>query len=294
MLRLIILRSALPLDDARTMNTTPSTIPLWPNGIPGSVEAAHAQHPRAVEIPHLALHLLKDGAAKACVVVLPGGGYGTRADHEGTPIAEWLNSIGISAVVCHYRVSPWRHPAPISDARRAIRLVRAHAREWNIDPAKVGILGFSAGGHLACSTAALVEPADPNAVDPIDRLPARPDALVACYAVTSLVSHHAHTGSRDNLLGTGASAEQLHALSPELHVTAQHPPTFILHTAEDKPVPVQLALSFAAALADKKVPFALHVWPKGHHGVGLGRPEHGAVKEWPRVCGEWFQELGWR
>ena len=270
-----------------------TTIPLWPAGIPGSVDPSEAQNPRAQEIPQLALHLLPRGPAKACVVVLPGGGYWVRAEHEATPIALWLNSLGISAVVCHYRVAPWRHPAPISDAWRAIRLVRAHAQEWNIDPVRVGILGFSAGGHLACSASALGEGANPAAIDPLDRFPSRPDALVACYAVSSLVSPHTHTGSRDNLLGVGASQEQLRALSPELHVTAQHPPTFILHTAEDQPVPVQLALNLATALADKKVPFALHVWPKGHHGVGLGKPEHGAVADWPRVCGDWFKELGW-
>jgi acetyl esterase/lipase len=275
-----------------------TTMPLWPEGIPGQPDPAFADHPAAREVPCLELHLLPAARTpRACVVVCPGGGYAMRAGHEGAPIAQWLNTLGISAVVVQYRVHPWRHPAPISDARRAIRLVRHHAAAWGVDAGRVGILGFSAGGHLACITAALGEAARPEAADRLERPSSRPDALIACYPVAGLVSPLTHRGSRDNLLGPGAGAPeagaQVRALSPEAQVTAAHPPAFIWHTAEDGAVPVQLSLDLARALADHGVPFALHVWPKGHHGIGLGQPEHGEAADWPRVCAGWLRELGW-
>lgn len=268
-------------------------IPLWPERIPGRVEAEHQEHERAREVPTLVPYLLPGDSVRPLVVVCPGGGYGNRAPHEGAPVAEWLNGLGLHAAVCHYRVFPWRHPQPLHDAQRAIRLVRHHAAAWKVDTARVGVLGFSAGGHLACSVANFGDPGDPAAADPVARCSSRPDALVSCYAVVSN-GPHAHQGSFRNLLGDAPDPEQWTRLSLEKSVTRQNPPSFIWHTVTDQAVPVENALLYASALRAHGVPFALHIYPNAHHGIGLGRDFPGTARNWSGDCAAWLLELGWR
>jgi acetyl esterase/lipase len=257
---------------------------LWPNGTPNALGEEQEDKPTLVP------YLVKGETPSAAVVVCPGGGYTRRADHEGEPIALWLNSLGISAFVVHYRVSPYRHPNPLSDAQRAIRIVRSKAMEWNIDPARVGILGFSAGGHLASSSGTLYDSGIAAADDPIEREGCRPDLLVLCYPVISFVSYP-HAGSRTNLLGDPADPQLVELMSSEQQVTEHTPPTFLWHTADDAAVPVENSLMFASALSRNKVPFELHVYESGRHGLGLAEEQVG-VRAWTDACAIWLAKQG--
>lgn len=257
---------------------------LWPNGTPNALgEAAEDQ-------PTLVPYLVEGSEPTAAVIVCPGGGYARRAEHEGGPVALWLNSLGISAFVVHYRVAPYRHPNPLMDAQRAIRTVRSRAQEWNVDPARVGILGFSAGGHLASTAGVHYDAGRPNAEDPVERESCRPDLLVLCYPVISF-GPSAHRGSQSNLLGEEADAELIDLMSTELQVTEATPPTFLWHTADDASVPVENSLLFASALSRNKVPFELHVFESGRHGLGLAGEQPG-VKAWTDVCATWLHKQG--
>lgn len=264
-----------------------TTIPLWPNGIPNDVKAL----PDAPdEVPHLVPFLVAGAKNRGCVVVCPGGGYHVRAPHEGDPIARWLNGLGIHAVVLHYRVKR-RFPCSLRDAERAVRLVRHHAGAWGVDPAKVGILGFSAGGHLAASACTLASDGDPAAADPVDRLSARPDAGVLCYAVLTAGAGR-HQGSIQVLLGPEPWDESARRqVSLEEQVTAQTPPCFLWHTADDAGVPVANSLRFAQACRDHQVPVEVHVFPHGRHGLGLAADD-AVVGQWTGLCGVWLRGLG--
>jgi len=261
---------------------------LWPDGAPGALGT------EAVDKPKITVYRAPaDKATGAAVVVCPGGGYQVvAADHEGKQIAEWLNSLGVSAFVLQYRLGPrYRHPAPLQDAQRAIRMVRARAQEWGVDPKRVGILGFSAGGHLASTAATHFDDGRPDAVDPIERQGSRPDFAVLCYPVISLQDPTAHAGSRRNLLGDPADPKLVEVLSNERQVTPRTPPTFLWHTADDDAVPVANSLLFFEALAKAGVPGELHVFPHGRHGVGLAQGDP-ALSQWPRLCAVWMQGLG--
>jgi len=268
------------------------SINLWPGQAPGTIVAGQEQHAMAREIPNAKLFLLEDGQTHPLMVVLPGGGYCCRAPHEADPIAEWFNGLGMHALVCHYRVSPWLHPAPLSDAQRAVRLARTQVAAWHVDGARIGVLGFSAGGHLACSVANFGDDGEAGAADPVARQSSRVQALVACYAVVS-AGRQAHRGSFENLLGKDPSPDMLRRLSLETSVTPRNPPAFIWHTANDGAVPVANCLLYALALSDAKVPFALHVYPNAPHGIGLGRDFPGTAREWTRACETWLHELKW-
>ncbi len=223
--------------------------------------------------------------SKGAVVVCPGGGYVNKAAHEGAPIAKMLNEAGISAYVLDYRVKPCHYNAPVGDAHRAIRTLKAMGYE------KVGILGFSAGGHLTCSAATLYEAGNPDAEDPIERYSSRPDAFVPCYAVASFISFR-HQGSVDSLLGEQkGNFELIYRFSAEMHVDKNTPPAFIWHTAEDAVVPVENSLHLARAMAHAGVPFEMHIFPKGWHGLGLAQNFEEA-KEWPGLCQQWLLGLG--
>jgi acetyl esterase/lipase len=224
------------------------------------------------------------------VIVCPGGGYGGRAPHEGEPIALWLNSIGVSAFVLDYRVAPYRNPCELMDAQRAIRYVRSHARDFNIDPKHIGILGFSAGGHLASSAGTHYDNGKPDAADPVDRMSCRPDTMILCYAVITF-GEFGHNGSMVNLLGPDPPQDLRDLFSNEKQVTAHTPPTFLWHTEDDPGVPVENSLLFAQALRRNKVSFELHIFKTGRHGLGLapGDPHVGA---WMQSCGEWLKKLG--
>ena len=262
-------------------------IPLWPNGAPGAVGKEPA------DVPTLTVYPAETGDGPApAIVVCPGGGYGGLAAHESEPIARWLNTLGVTGVVLKYRLGPrYHHPAMLQDAGRAIRTVRARAGEWNIDPKRVGILGFSAGGHLAATASTQFDAGDPNAADPIDRLGSRPDVSVLVYPVITMTDPHTHAGSRRTLLGEKPTAERVEALSAEKRVTKQTPATFIFHTADDQAVPVENALVYAAALRANGVPFELHVYEHGRHGVGLAKDDP-VLGTWPGRCADWLAGKG--
>jgi acetyl esterase/lipase len=272
------------------MNTP---LPLW-DRIPGTPDTPidDQQRARAAEVPTLTPFLLPGDRVRAAVVVCPGGGYGGRAAHEGEPIARWLNSLGLHAFVCDYRVSPWRYPQHLNDAQRALRLVRHHATEWKIDPQRVGILGFSAGGHLVCSVGNFGDDGDAGSSDPVARQSSRADAVVACYPVISSIQYP-HAGSFRNLLGEKPDPALLTKLSLETSVTPRNPPTFIWHTADDQAVPVENAYLYAIALRAHKIPHAVHVYPTGRHGLGLAA-EHGPVAAWTQACADWLGGIGFR
>ena len=261
--------------------------PLWPDGPPGVAKDAPGSRPT------LTLYQPSpEKATGAIVVVCPGGGYGGHADHEGRPIAEWLNGLGISAVVLKYRLAPHsHHPAMLEDAARAIRTVRANAEAWKVDTSRVGVLGFSAGGHLASTIATHFDAGDPKAADPVERFSSRPDRAILIYPVISLVTPYTHNGSKRNLLGENPPTALAESLSNELQVTSRTPPTFLAHTDQDTAVPPENSLLFALALRKAKVPVELHLFEKGQHGLGLGRPGF-AFSEWPQLCGKWLEGQG--
>ncbi|MDF2938511.1 MAG: esterase/lipase-like protein [Paenibacillaceae bacterium] len=259
-------------------------IELWPEGAPYS--KGNEVEDRPAITPYL---LEQAGPNVPAVVVLPGGGYGMRAYHEGEPIAQWLNSLGLHAFVLSYRVAPYKHPAPLTDAQQALRYVRSRSEEWGIDANRVGILGFSAGGHLASTAGTHYDRGDEAAQDPVGRFSCRPDFMVLCYPVISM-GEFRHDGSRTNLLGPEPTDSDIRLFSNELQVTADTPPTFLWHTSDDPSVPVENALMFATALSRCKVPFELHSFQTGSHGLGLAE-DHPEAKAWPELCARWFKRL---
>lgn len=283
---------ALPLLLAAAAIAAADPLLLWPNGLPDTpIDPAGAGKPTAKEIPRLVPFLLEGVTEpRPLVVVCPGGGYSTRAKHEGEPVARWLNGLGMHAAVVEYRVWPWRYPAPQMDARQAIRLVRANAERWRVDPAKVGILGFSAGGHLATSTATLHARTDIDAPGSDTKIPGRPDALVACYAVIS-ASERGHRWSFNRLIGEPFPPALVEFLSLERSVDKTTPPTFIWHTADDAAVPVDNAQLLSDALKRAEVPVELHIFPNGKHGLGLA--EGTPCAAWTARCADWFRGMGW-
>jgi acetyl esterase/lipase len=268
------------------MPPTGTELRLWDGAAPLAAGATPE------DIPALTVYQPAPGTASgAAFVVLPGGGYRGRARHDGEPIARWLASHGVTAFVARYRVHPYRHPAPLTDAQRAIRYVRAHARDWGLDPGRIGILGFSAGGHLASTAATLFTPGDPSAADPVERVTSRPDAAILIYPVITFTGDAVHVGSRTNLLGPDATPEQMAALSSERNVTASTPPVFLVHTTGDTAVPPENSLAFVEAMRRHKVPVELHLFEGGRHGFGLGEKE-GPFGRWPMLAALWLETRG--
>ena len=261
---------------------------LWSDGAPGAVGTEPQDKPK------LTLYRVPpDRASGAAIVVCPGGSYRTLAsDHEGKQVAEWLNSLGVSAFVLQYRVGPrYRHPAPLTDAQRALRLVRARGAEWDVDPARVGIMGFSAGGHLVSTTGTHFDDGNPQAADPVERVGSRPDLMILAYPVVSLSAPFTHAGSRQSLLGDTPDPKLLDELSAERHVTARTPPAFLFHTSDDPGVAVENSVALYQALHAAQVPAELHVFPKGPHGVGLA-PQDPVLSQWPTLCAAWLRAMG--
>ena len=267
----------------------PKTELLWPEGAPG------AKGDQPADKPTLTICLPdEDKATGTAVVVCPGGGYGNLAvDHEGKAIAEWFNEMGVAAFILQYRHRGrgYGHPAPLEDAQRAIRTVRAGAARWKIDPAKIGIMGFSAGGHLASTAGTHFDKGNPDAQDPIQRVSCRPDFLILCYPVVAFDEPYTHRGSQRNLIGETAAPELVRSLSNEKQVTPQTPPAFLFHTDEDTGVPPENSVQFYLALRRAKVPAELHVFRKGRHGLGLAAGTPG-TSAWPRCCEEWLRGQG--
>lgn len=280
------------------LGSVSEVVKLWPNGTPD----AKGDDP-GKDVPTLSVFLPKPGEATgASVVVCPGGGYGGLAvDHEGKQVAEWLNSLGVTAFVLKYRLGPrYHHPAMLHDVNRAIRIVRhSGPKKWGLDPDRIALLGFSAGGHLASTGGTHFDAGKPDAEDPVERVSSRPDRLILAYPVIAMATEYTHKGSNRNLLGEDPPADLLKSLSNETQVTADTPPTFLVHTNEDTAVPVENSILFALALRKAKVPVELHIFEKGRHGLGLGSgskefkigpdPAFGA---WPKLCEVWLRGQG--
>ena len=227
------------------------------------------------------------------MIVFPGGGYGMLAsNHEGRQVANWFNALGVTAFVLKYRLGPrYHHPIELGDAQRAIRIVRSRAADFEVSPDRIGILGFSAGGHLASTAGTHFDSGNASAADPIDRVSSRPDFLILAYPVISFVAPYAHTGSQNNLLGENADPKLRAELSNELHVTAQTPPTFLFSTDADTAVPSENSVAFYLALRKAGVPAEMHIFEKGPHGVGLDLDDP-ALGEWPTLLANWMRSRG--
>lgn len=268
---------------------SPKAILLWPDGAPGAKGDAN------IDKPDLTLYIASQNKVPTGVIVCPGGGYAHLAmSYEGTDIAKWLNTMGISGFVLKYRLGPkYHHPVELEDAQRAIRYVRAHAAEFGIDPHRIGIWGFSAGGHLASTAGTHFDNGTPNSPDPIDRESSRPDFMILSYPVITFEEPYAHRGSRDALLGPNPDPALIELLSNEEHVTKDTPPTFLFHTSDDPVVPVQNSINFYLALRRAGVPAEIHIYEHGRHGVGLAQdmPE---LSTWPTLLANWLKLRGLR
>jgi acetyl esterase/lipase len=283
-IRLLLPLLALPLS-----TRAQESFPLWPEGAPGAL--GHSSN----DMPTLTLYLPKpDKSSGAAIVVCPGGGYGALASHEGLDYALYLNQQGISAFVLKYRLGShgYRHPRMLEDAQRAIRFVRARAADWKVDPKRIGIMGSSAGGHLASTALTHFDNGRADAADPIERQSSRPDIGILCYAVITM-GPNTHQGSKENLLGKQPSPDLLDLLSNEKQVTRDTPPCFLWHTLEDQAVKVENSLDFAAALRQRGVPFDLHIYQKGRHGIGLNdKPPFLKPHPWAVDLIFWLKEQG--
>ncbi len=287
---------------AATLFPVPSTqaevqkpLPLWPHEAPGALGST------PFDIPTLTPFVPEPAKATgAAMVICPGGGYGGLAAHEGAGYAEWLAENGVTAFVLEYRLGShgYRHPAMLWDAARAVRYVRANCAKWGgVDPKRIGIMGSSAGGHLASTLLTHFDGGQPEAADPIDRASSRPDLGILCYPVISMEDLNTHNGSRDNLLGENPAQELAENLSNEKQVRNQTPPCFIFHTWEDGAVKVENSIDFARALREHGVAFDLHVYQKGGHGMGLGKDETDPANPskhhpWANDCLYWLSAQG--
>jgi len=287
MMPLIIVSLAV-VTSAQTSSMERKIELLWPGGAPGAV----GQEP--ADRPTLEFFLPPAGKANGtAVIVCPGGGYGMHAmDHEGNQIGEWFNALGVAAFVLKYRLGPrYRHPAPLQDAQRAIRYVRHHAKELGVAPDRIGIMGFSAGGHLTATAGTHFDNGDAQAADPLSRMGSRPDFLILAYPVISFTESYTHKGSRKNLLGDAPDAQLVENLSNEKQVTPQTPPTFLFHTNEDTGVPPENSVAFYLALRKAKVPAELHVYERGKHGVGLAQKDP-ILSTWSARLADWLRTRG--
>lgn len=263
--------------------------PLWPGGAPAAQGQETGDQPTITA--YAAPAAGRNGTA---VVVFPGGGYGHLAvDHEGEQVARWLNGAGISAFVVRYRLGPkYRHPVMLGDAQRAVRTVRARAAEWGVDPRKIGVIGFSAGGHLASTAGTHFDGGRVGAADPVEAVGSRPDFMMLIYPVITMRDAYTHQGSKRNLLGEKPEPRLVWLLSNERQVTADTPPTFLVHTTDDAAVPVENSLLFFQALREAGVPVELHVYETGRHGLGLA-PGHPLMSSWPDRALAWMASHGW-
>jgi len=261
---------------------------LWPGGAPGAIGASAADQP--------SLTIFLPEASKAVrtgVVVCPGGGYGGLAtDKEGDQPAKWLNSLGIAAFVLQYRIAPrYHYPAEIEDGERAVRFVRFHAQDYGISPERIGIWGFSAGGHLASTVGTHFDPGKSGAADPIDRASDRPDFMILSYAVISFTTPYTEKGSMHNLLGSHPDPKLVRSLSNELQVTSETPPAFLFSTDSDQGVPAENSVLFYLALRKHHVPAELHIFRLGPHGVGLAQT-YSSLSIWPTLLATWLRVQG--
>ena len=264
--------------------STPQEFPLWTERAPGALGDAD------IDTPTLTFYRASRNASDTAIIVAPGGGYGNLAmDHEGRQIATFFNAMGVSAFILKYRLGPrYRHPAPLTDAQRAIRTVRARAADFAISPDRIGMMGFSAGGHLTATAGTHFDAGNPSAGDPIERVSSRPDFLILAYPVISFDAAITHAGSLRNLLGEKPDPTLVEDLSNDLRVTAQTPPTFLFHTTADAGVPVENSVRFYLALRKARVPAEMHVFENGPHGVGLALWDP-SLSAWPGLLTNWLR-----
>jgi acetyl esterase/lipase len=272
---------------ARPATSAPYDIPLWERGAPGTLGDADTDKPT------LTVYRASRAAVGTGIIVAPGGGYGALAvDHEGRQVAAFFNAMGISAFVLKYRLGPrYHHPIQLGDAQRAIRLVRSRAQEFGIADDRLGMMGFSAGGHLTATAGTRFDAGLADAVDPVDRASSRPSFLILGYPVISFDPAVAHAGSVRNLLGENPDATLRDALSADLQVTPQTPPTFLFHTTNDAAVPVENSVRFYLALRKAKVACEMHIFEAGPHGVGLALADQ-ALGTWPGLLTNWLRGRG--
>jgi acetyl esterase/lipase len=279
---------------------------LWPNGNIPNYKKTNEVEKRdttgivrisLVQQPAFEIYLpSKQSATGQAIVICPGGGYGILAyDWEGTDIAKWLNANGIAAIVLKYRLPNSKSNvdpklSPLLDAQRAIRTVRANADKWNIKKDKIGIIGFSAGGHLASTAGTHFDKGNPNATDSIDRQSSRPDFMGLMYPVITMLRQSMHQGSRNNLIGANADSATTKYYSNELQVTKETPPTFLVHASDDKTVPVENSIVFYQALIANSIPAEMHIYPYGGHGFGLAIGK-GYLSSWTDRCIDWLKSL---
>lgn len=287
LMTLALMNAVAPVDAVEVREA----FPLWPDGAPGALGAS------SNDIPTLTPFLPAKGTATgAAIVICPGGGYGGLAGHEGADYAQFLANSGVTGFVLKYRLGShgYRHPAMLNDVNRAIRLVRNRSAEFGVNAQRVGVMGSSAGGHLAATAVTHWDEGKPEAADPVERQSSRPDLGVLCYAVISM-GEYTHAGSRRNLLGEKPDPALIWLLSNELQVTPRTPPCFLWHTAEDTAVPVEGSMLFAAALQRAKVPFDLHVFESGRHGIGLQSkpPQFENVHPWGNDLIYWLRQRQW-
>lgn len=280
--------AALAQPPKRVMPEMPAPQLLWPEGAPGADGMEDADKP--------ALWVFLPPAEKAvgtAVVVCPGGGYGHLAyGHEGKEIADWFNQRGVAAFVLRYRLAPkYKHPSPLMDVQRALRTVRARAEHYRVKPDRIGVMGFSAGGHLASTAGTHFDAGRSDASDPIEQASSRPDFLILCYPVVALSTEYAHQGSKKNLLGVEPDQKLVESLSNEKQITAETPPTFLFHTNEDGGVVPENSVLFYLGLRKVKVPAELHIYEKGRHGVGLATGDP-ILSTWSDRLGDWLKGRG--
>lgn len=264
---------------------TPFVLRLWSDEIPGAMGDG------VEDSPEITIHLPPpEIASGAATVICPGGGYGAlMVSYEGHEIAQWLNRFGIAGMVLKYRISPYRHPAPMWDGRRAMRLVRANSKKWRLDPERIGIMGFSAGGHLASTIGTHFDEGEPTASDPVERQTCHPNFMILIYPVISM-SRITHFGSKINLLGENPKQTECEFLSNENHVSARTPPTFLAHAKTDRAVAVENSSIFYAALKKQNVPAEFLALAEGEHGLGAGKGRLWAA--WQTQCALWMKSQG--
>ena len=276
-----------------------AVIEIWPEGVPGLRADATPQKLETGRVSNVhkpTITVFPAPAASAngtAVIICPGGGYmRLSVENEGSLMAERFNQMGMTAFVLYYRMVEYGHPAPLRDVLRAIRLVRSRAAEFNVKPDRIGVIGSSAGGHLAASASTLFDTADGRTGAALDKVSGRPDFAILLYPVITLKAPLAHAGSRTALLGKDATPEIIASMSLETRVTKETPPTFIVTTEDDRTVPVENSLMYYQALRTAAVPAELHVWPHGPHGFGM-RLDLGGPSTWTLRCEEWMKANGW-
>ena len=280
---------AAPAQPALAQSRVQPTFPLWANGAPGALGTAPTDQPDIT--PYLPLPGKANGTA---VVVYPGGGYvHLSMEKEGSDIANWLAGNGVTAFVVKYRLGPqYHHPTMLNDAQRAIRTVRARAAEWGVDPNRLGIIGFSAGGHLASTAGTHFDAGSTSGGDAIDRVSSRPDFMMLIYPVITMRDSVTHKGSHDNVLGPNPDPALVRLLSNELQVTRATPPAFIVHSTDDRTVPVENSILMYRALRDAAVPVEMHIFEHGGHGFGMA-PKDPVLSVWPSLAENWMRKHGW-